>query len=128
MGVARGAIELLDGAAGSPHREVVASALLHDVGKVESQLGTISRALVTAAALVLGRARLATLPGPGERERRLRRRVRLYLTHDRVGAALLEAAGSDPVTIAWTREHHQDPKSWTVEPELGSALKAADDD
>jgi hypothetical protein len=41
---------------------------------------------------------------------------------------LLELAGSDPLTAAWARQHHQPATEWTVEPEIGAALKAADDD
>jgi hypothetical protein len=37
-------------------------------------------------------------------------------------------AGSDPLTVAWTREHHRPEAEWTVDPDLGAALKAADDD
>nr|MDA8047566.1 hypothetical protein [Actinomycetota bacterium] len=48
-GVARDVDRLL--APDPPVREVMASALLHDVGKVESGLGTFSRVAVTVAAL-----------------------------------------------------------------------------
>jgi len=128
VGVARGTIELLGGGPAGAPREVVASALLHDVGKVESALGTVSRALLTMGAMTVGRSRLAAPAAPGRPERHWRERARLYLTHDRVGAALLEQAGSHPTTIAWTREHHQDPESWTLERRTADALKAADGD
>ncbi len=36
-------------------REVVAAALLHDVGKIEAGLGTWARAGVTFAAMAVGR-------------------------------------------------------------------------
>ncbi len=125
VGVAHATLEILHDA--TPSREVVASALLHDVGKVESALGTISRALVTALAMVVGRHELAA-PAHDAGEARWRRRARLYLTHDRLGAALLEGAGSDPLTVAWAAQHHGDPGRWTVDPRIGAALKAADDD
>jgi len=99
-------------------RPVLAAALLHDVGKVESRLGTWGRAAATAAALILGRDRLATGPGRAAR----------YLRHDVLGAALLEEAGSDKLTVAWAREHHLSPDRWTVPADVGAALKAADDD
>jgi hypothetical protein len=142
VGVARGALELL-GAGGARHddtlapggdeagdaaRAVVASALLHDVGKIESGLGTVGRALVTMLALAVGRSRLAAAPAGTAPEGRWRRRARLYLSHDRLGAALLERAGSDRLTVAWAAEHHADPARWTVDPRIGAALKAADDD
>lgn len=99
-------------------RPAVAAALLHDIGKVEAGLGTWGRAVVTAAALVVGRERLAGGDGRAAR----------YLRHDAIGAELLAAAGSDPLTVAWAREHHLAPSAWTVPPEVGRALKAADDD
>src|SRR5579863_6133694 len=111
VGVARDAVRLL-GPDEQP-REVVAAALLHDVGKVESGLGTFSRVGVTVAAIAVGRDRLlgwaGTPPdasaGTGRRRSSSRARVGLYLTHDRVGARLLEAAGSQDLTATWAREH-----------------------
>lgn len=53
-----------EGVVGSGHggsdryRAVVAAALLHDVGKIESGFGTVARAGVTALAMLVGRARL----------------------------------------------------------------------
>jgi hypothetical protein len=99
-------------------RPVLAAALLHDVGKVESGFGTFARVGVTVAAGVIGHERLSRGEG----------RVGRYVRHDRVGAELLVAAGSDRLTVAWTREHHSPEDSWTVNPEVGAALKAADDD
>jgi putative nucleotidyltransferase with HDIG domain len=61
-------------------REEMAGALLHDIGKLESGLGTWMRVL-------------ATVVGP--RTDRFRR----YHDHEEIGAAMLTAAGSDPVTI-----------------------------
>lgn len=115
-GVARRTVAALH----QPDRAVVAAALLHDVGKVESGLGTLARSFVTAIALVTGRARLVCRR-PGGRAGR-------YLRHDALGASLLREAGSDPLTIAWSREHHLPSSRWTVPAEVGQALKAADDD
>jgi hypothetical protein len=95
-------------------RPVLAAALLHDVGKVESGLGTFAR---------VG----ATLLGLAGRDR-WRGRIGRYLRHDELGAGLLEAAGSDPLTVAWAREHHLPRARWTVPLDVGDALKAADDD
>lgn len=105
-------------------REVMASALLHDVGKVESGLGTFARVGVTVAAIALGRDRLSG-SGAGSG---WRRRVGDYLTHDRIGASLLEEAGSHPATVAWAGEHHLPPEQWTVDRRVADALKAADGD
>jgi hypothetical protein len=99
---------------GDAPREVVAAALLHDVGKIESGLGTFARVGATLLG-ALGRERWGG-------------RVGAYLRHDELGAALLAAAGSDPLTVAWAREHHLPPTRWTVPTEVGAVLKAADDD
>jgi hypothetical protein len=156
VGVARGTVRLLGPE--EPPPEVVAAALLHDVGKVESSLGTFARVGVTLAALAVGRARLlrwaASAPLPeaplseaplsgaappaailspattpeGPRRSLRRGRVGMYLAHDRLGAQLLEQAGSRALTIAWAREHHLEPARWTVDSRVGAALKAADGD
>jgi hypothetical protein len=111
-------------------RPAVAAALMHDVGKVESSLGTFARVGVTFAAMAMGRERLVRWAGGAARQkgRSWRARTGLYLAHDRVGAQLLEDAGSDALTVAWAGEHHLGPERWTVETGLGAALKAADGD
>jgi hypothetical protein len=96
--------------AGDPP-EVVAAALLHDVGKIDSALGTFARVA-------------ATIVGP----RRARGRMAAYLRHDAIGADLLQAAGARDLVVTWAREHHLPPERWTVPSAVGAALKAADDD
>jgi hypothetical protein len=128
VGVAQDAIRLL-GSEDVP-REVTAAALLHDVGKVESSLGTFARVGVTFAAIAVGRTRLMTW-ADRRRERRspsARARVALYLSHDRVGADLLQRAGSHPLTVSWAAEHHLAAERWTIDPTVSAALKAADGD
>src|SRR3954453_22338752 len=61
-------------------REEMAGALLHDVGKLESDLGTWARVA-------------ATVVGPRTK------RFRLYYDHESIGADMLTAAGSAPATI-----------------------------
>ena len=100
-------------AVGSHERPVTAAALLHDSGKVVAGLGTFARVPATLLGLV---------------HRRWGGRVGDYLRHDELGARLLADAGSDPLTVAWAREHHLPPERWTVDPAVGAALKAADDD
>jgi hypothetical protein len=129
VSVARDTVRLLGPE--EPPPEVVAAALLHDVGKVESSLGTFARVGVTLAALAAGRARLLRWAGsspspPGRPSRRAR--VGMYLTHDNLGAQLLEQAGSRALTISWAKEHHLQPARWTVDARVGTALKAADGD
>jgi len=104
-------------------RPVVAAALLHDVGKVESRVGTIGRAVITALAMCLGRQRLVATEADGWRGR-----ARAYLLHDRIGGRLLRAADSDPLTVAWAEQHHLPPGRWTVDRRVAEALKAADGD
>lgn len=41
---------------------------------------------------------------------------------------MLEAAGSAPLTVAWTLEHHRPSSQCTLDPELADALREADDD
>lgn len=125
VGVAEDAVELLRTAGIDPSREVVAAALLHDVGKVSAGLGTLARAAVTAAGLVLGRRGLVELC---DGRRGLAGRVARYLCHDTIGAELLAAAGSDDLTRTWAAEHHRPPRSWTVDPRIADALKRADGD
>lgn len=105
-------------------RPVLAAALLHDVGKVESGLRTYGRVVATMSAKVAGAETAYTWRG----QRGFARRVGLYLLHPEIGADLLALAGSDPLTVAWTREHHLPPSEWTVRRDLADALKSADDD
>jgi len=95
---------------------------------VESELGTLARAVVTGLALVVGRERIC---GPDETVARWpgwRGQVQRYFHHDRIGGELLRRAGSDPLTVAWAEQHHQPADRWTVERRVGEALKAADGD
>ncbi len=128
VGVARDTIRLVGPA--DARDEVIAAALLHDVGKVESSFGTFARVFVTFAALALGRTRVLRWAGDRADGARpsLRARVGLYLTHDRLGAELLEVAGSQALAVSWAAEHHLAPELWTVDPSIGAALKAADGD
>ena len=105
-------------------RPVLAAALLHDVGKIESGFGPVRRAAATVAGMVRGRdaARLwRTRDG-------LVGRVGSYLCHDEIGADMLRDVDSDALTVAWAREHHLSPESWTVDVKIAAALKAADDE
>lgn len=101
-------------------RAVVAAALLHDVGKVDADLGALGRVAATLVGRRRGR-RWRTSTG-------LRGRIGRYLHHDAIGAALLEDAGADPLTVAWAREHHRPETAWTVPLDVGRALRDADDD
>ena len=69
-----------------PSAPVVArrAALLHDIGKLDSGLGTTKRVVATVA---------------GSRSRKFR----AYHDHEQIGADLLIAAGSDPRTVKLVR-------------------------
>jgi hypothetical protein len=121
VGVARRAERALGVEAAPP---VLAAALLHDVGKVAAGLGTYGRVIATVAGMAAGRDMAARW----ERRRGMTRKVGLYLRHPELGADMLAIAGSDPLTVAWAREHHLPPERWSVPQTIGAALKAADDD
>jgi len=120
-GVARDVAERLGDGATPP---VLAAALLHDVGKVDSALGPVRRSLVTVAGIAAGHGRARRWRTRGGVVGRAGR----YLCHDEIGAQLLTEASSDPLTVAWAREHHLPRDRWSVPPAIGAALKAADDD
>ncbi|MEZ5322566.1 MAG: hypothetical protein R2698_10940 [Microthrixaceae bacterium] len=55
------------------------------------------------------------------------RKVGLYLRYGIIGAEQLTLAGSDPVVIAWSEQHHLPEAAWTVPLEVGRILVAADE-
>ena len=71
--------------------DLARAALLHDVGKRRSGLGAVGRSLATALAG-------ARLPGRG--------RFAAYREHGPLGATELEAAGAEPMVVAFARHHH----------------------
>jgi hypothetical protein len=83
---------------GDASRDEMVGALLHDIGKIDSALGTFGRVIATVA---------------GPRTDRFRR----YHDHEQIGAGWLEAAGSSPDTVALIRR--QGPAA--------EALRHADD-
>ncbi|MBC8364812.1 MAG: HD domain-containing protein [Actinobacteria bacterium] len=120
VGVARRVDEQIPGT----QRPVLAAALLHDVGKVTSGLGTWARVVATLVGAVTSserHERWAVRNG-------VRGRLGRYLRHPSEGAALLAAAGSDPLTVAWAAEHHLQRERWTVDLKVAEALWNSDDD
>ncbi len=106
----------VDDRLGGADRRVLAAALLHDVGKIASGLGTLARVLATLAGMV-----------GGDRMRFSDGRIGRYLRHPQIGADLLDRAGSDELTVAWAAQHHLPPERWTVDQLIAEALHAADD-
>jgi hypothetical protein len=103
---------------------VLAAALLHDVGKVDAGLGTYGRVIATLSGTIAGREHAELWRSRSG----FTRKVGLYLLHPDLGGDRLALAGSDPLTIAWAREHHLPEDRWTVPVEIGRALRDADDD
>ena len=105
-------------------RPIMAAALLHDVGKLDSELGTFLRVVATLSAAVAGRE-TADLWAQSSG---VTRRIGLYLLHPRSGGDLLGMAGSDPFTETWAREHHLPEDQCSLDSELAHALRVSDDD
>jgi hypothetical protein len=125
--VARATARLLERDGDAPRREILAAALLHDVGKLASGLGTASRVAVTLAAVMLSENRIASRSrGRAPRPAGRRAAARRYLAHDRIGGELLREAGSDELTIAWAEQHHLPPERWTIDRRIGLLLRTAD--
>jgi len=101
----------------------LAAALLHDVGKTEARLGTYGRTIATLSGAVGG----LDLAEIWQEKSGFTRRVGLYLRYGIIGEEMLQMAGSDPVVIAWSVQHHLPEDAWTVDPELGRILAAADE-
>jgi hypothetical protein len=87
--------------AGQP---AMAGALLHDVGKLDSGLGTFGRVVATVVPSRWARGRIAR-----------------YRDHEAIGAAMLQQAGSDGLTIALVARTDGTPA------DLVAALAAADE-
>ncbi len=81
VAVARRFVSEFATASGEASRDEIAAALLHDIGKLQSNLGVWSRVV-------------STVVGPRTQ------RFRLYHDHEQLGAELLRSAGSSPATIA----------------------------
>ncbi len=71
--------------------DLARAALLHDVGKRLSDIGTVGRSLATALSLV----RLPTSE-----------RMASYLEHARLGAEELTALGCEDLVVQFARHHH----------------------
>lgn len=121
VGVAERIVEFLGEDATRP---VVAAALLHDVGKIDSRLGTFLRVVATLSVKAAGHETAELwVRGSG-----VTRRIGLYVRHPRIGGDHLAMAGSDPLTEAWAREHHLPPDDCSLDHAIAHALREADDD
>lgn len=95
--------------AGDP--AIVEAALLHDVGKSAAPIGAFARSLATVASAL-------RIPVTGS--------WRLYREHGEIGAAMLESAGANPLTVAFAR-FHPGPPPTGISTDRWHALEDADD-
>ncbi len=103
---------------------VIVAALMHDVGKVVSELRTPSRVAATLVwAVVPDQQADAWLAGPP-----VRRALALYRRHPEIGEELLRAAGAPEIAATWAADHHKPADRWRVDRRLGQVLKDCDDD
>ncbi len=103
---------------------VIVAALMHDSGKNVSGLGTPARVAATLLRPLVPRStrrRWSTATGPV-------RRLADYWRHPELGGRALTEAGSDPMVIAWTTEHHRPPEAWSIPHEAGRILRDCDND
>ena len=103
----------------SPTDEAIVASALHDVGKAGARLGTFGRVLATIVPTRLHERWAGS--GDGRRAR-----LAHYAAHDRIGADLLREAGSADLVVAWAGEHHLPEDQWSLDPEVGRVLLAAD--
>ncbi len=124
--------------AGHTHPQLLAAALLHDVGKAAARLTAWQRAIIVLlnrfAPRLLGRLGRG---GPWESALSLprgwRRPFVVHARHPQVGAHWAREAGCSPLTVALIRRHQEKPADrqteqadQTEEEQLLTALQAAD--
>lgn len=87
--------------------DMIAAALLHDIGKLDSELGTYGRVVATVAAKLVGRSMVhAWVHSSG-----FTRRCGLYLQHPELGGVRIRLAGGREIAAAWAVAHHE-PQLW----------------
>lgn len=114
--------------AGHTNPQLLAAALLHDVGKAAARLPAWQRAVI----VLLDRfaPRLLARLGRGKPQGWRRRPFVVHALHAEVGARWAQEAGCSPLTVALIRRHQDrlgSRSSFTVEEDqLLAALQAAD--
>lgn len=104
--------------------EIVAAGFLHDVGKIESGLGTPARVMATLFWAVAPDRLADRWLDRGTPLRELAQ----YRRHPELGEQLLVDAGAHEITAGWAGDHHKPMEKWRVEVEIGEVLKACDGD
>lgn len=104
----------------------LAAALLHDVGKLDAELGVFGRVGATLAGGAAGHQ----WADVWSTRRGLTRKVGLYLRHPELGATRIRVAGGHEEAAVWAGAHHT-REAWAdtgFPPVVLDALVAADDD
>jgi hypothetical protein len=78
------------------------AALMHDVGKAESDLSTLERIVATLASRAVS---VAAARDWARSARGLKRRIGSYLIHGEVGARMIRVASGREAIAAWTEVH-----------------------
>jgi hypothetical protein len=126
VGVARRVDAALASTPEAGDRRWLAAALLHDVGKLDAELGVFGRVGATLAGAAAGHERADNW----STRRGMTRRVGLYLRHPELGATRIRRAGGHDEAARWAGAHHT-RESWAAlgfPPVVVDALVAADDD
>jgi hypothetical protein len=126
IGVARRVERTLGSTPYAEQPQWLAAALLHDVGKLDAELGPIRRVGATLAGAVAGR----DLADAWSAKRGITRRVGLYLRHPEIGATRIRMIGGREEAAKWAAAHHEtDPERDSGLPDaVANALREADDD
>jgi len=96
--------------------------LLHDVGKVAVRSGVTTRVVASIAKPMVTAERLKRWSSSGS----FLSNLASFLEYPRIGAELLQAAGSDEFVVRWAAEHHLQKDKWTVDERRGEVLVRAD--
>lgn len=111
--------------AGHHNQDLLAAALLHDVGKAAAAIPAWQRAIIVLLEHYSSRTLSALSQGEAKG---LRRPFVIHARHSESGAAWAEEAGCSPITVALIRRHHEPAASAasTEQDELLKILQAAD--
>jgi hypothetical protein len=109
---------------GHTHQDLLAAALLHDVGKAATRLPAWRRGLFVLAERFLPRVLEQTVRGQSGSWQRL---LADYTEHAEIGARWAEEAGCSPITVSLIRRHEEQLETCqTEEDRLLLTLQAAD--
>lgn len=105
----------------------VAAALLHDVGKIQADLGVVGRSVATVVGGVVGKRRMAGWHD----ESGVRGRFGRYAAHGEIGGSMVRSAGGREAAARWAEVHHLADRRNPVKPndlpvEAVTALKLSD--